>query len=371
MEEIRGVWIANRPHSQVLESRENIVEAMDFLQFHRFNVIFPVVWNRGYTLYPSQVMSKYNLPAIDPYYEQQQRDPLAEIITAAHRRNIKVIPWLEYGFAASHLLSGGHILKQYPDWRAIDKDGATVRHGGLTWMNAFNLEVQQFMQEIITEIVSIYNVDGIQGCDRLPALPVAAGYDSETIKQYHTAFGAHPPNNPQDRQWIQWRADRLTDFLAQVYQQVKAIKPNVIVSLSPAVYPFCLNHLLQDSKAWVERGLVDIIHPQLYRPSFSSYNQEVAKLIQTFDRNSLTKFSPGIAFTANGKDVPIKDLIQCVKVNRDRHLNGQVFFHYEGLRKNNDTVAIALAESADYNNVGNVSRKKNILATLWNKVLSR
>ena len=101
MLEIRGVWIANRPHSRVLESRQNIVEALDFLHAYGFNTIFTVVWNRGYTLYPSQVMSRYNLAAIAPYYQQQQRDPLAEIIAEAKQRQIKVIPWLEYGFAAS------------------------------------------------------------------------------------------------------------------------------------------------------------------------------------------------------------------------------------------------------------------------------
>ena len=351
MLEIRGVWIANRPHSQVLSSSDNIVSAMDFLQSYGFNIIFPVVWNRGYTLYPSKVMDKYSLPTIDPYYEQQQRDPLKEIITEAHRRNIKVIPWLEYGFAASHLQSGGHILNQYPHWQGTDKDGAIVRHGGLTWMNAFNLEVQQFMLEIITEIVSIYSVDGIQGCDRLPALPVTAGYDPDTIRQYQTSFGKLPPQNHHDRQWIQWRADRLTDFLSRMYQSVKAIKPQAIISLSPAVYPFCLNNLLQDSKAWVAKGLSDIIHPQLYRSSFLGYNREIKQLIQTFEADSLFKFAPGIAFTANGKDLSHQDLIKCIKTNRDRHLSGQVFFHYEGLRKNNDAVAIALRQSAGYDQV--------------------
>ena len=349
MSEIRGVWIANRPHSQVLESADNIASAMDFLESYGFNLIFPVVWNRGYTLYPSQVMSEYNLPAIDPYYEQQQRDPLAEIITAAHKHNIKVIPWLEYGFAASHLLNGGHILQQYPHWQAVDKDGATVRHGGLTWMNAFNSQVQQFMLEIITEIVANYNVDGIQGCDRLPALPVTAGYDRDTVKQYQTTFNKIPPSNHHDQQWVQWRADLLTDFLARMYQEVKAIKPTAIVSLSPAVYPFCLNNLLQDSLAWVEKDLCDIIHPQIYRPSFFGYNREVKQLINR-DRK-LSKFAPGIAFTANGKDLTTKDIIKCIQTNRDRNLCGQIFFHYEGLRKNNDAVAIALLKSAGYNRV--------------------
>ena len=349
MSEIRGVWIANRPHSQVLESADNIASAMDFLQSYGFNLIFPVVWNRGYTLYPSQVMSEYNLPAIEPYYEQQQRDPLAEIITAAHQRNIKVIPWLEYGFAASHLLNGGHILQRYPHFSAIDKDGATVRHGGLTWMNAFNSQVQQFMLKIITEIVGKYSVDGIQGCDRLPALPVTAGYDRDTVKQYQTTFNKLPPSNHHDKQWIQWRADLLTDFLAKMYREVKAIKPTAIVSLSPAVYPFCLNNLLQDSLAWVEKDLCDIIHPQIYRPSFSGYNREVKQLIDR-DRK-LSKFAPGIALTANGKDLTTKDIIKCIQTNRDRNLSGQVFFHYEGLRKNHDAVAIALSKSAGYNRV--------------------
>ena len=356
MSEIRGVWIANRPHSKVLESRDNIYEAVDFLQSHGFNLIFPVVWNRGYTLYPSQVMGKYNLPVIEPYYQQQQRNPLKEIITAAHQRGIKIIPWLEYGFAASHLLTGGHILQQYPYWQASDRDGVKVRHGGLTWMNAFNLEVQQFMLEIIKEIVSVYSVDGIQGCDRLPALPVTAGYDSDTVKQYQTTHcGKLPPSNCHDQQWIQWRADLLTDFLARMYREVKAIKPQAIVSLSPAVYPFCLNNLLQDSKAWIEKGLCDLIHPQLYRPSFFGYNREVKQLIKTFDSNSLNKFAPGIALTANGKDLTTKDLIKCIQTNRDRSLGGQVFFHYEGLRKNNDAVAISLLKSAGYDR--NVSQQ--------------
>ena len=350
MSEIRGVWIANRPHSQVLESKLNITEAIEFLNSKGFNFIFPVVWNRGYTLFPSQVMGKYNFPSLDPYYQQQQRDPLAEIITAAHRHNIKVIPWFEYGFAASHLLSGGHILQQKPQWKAIDKDGATVRHGSLTWMNPLNSEVQQFMLELILEVVHQYDIDGIQGCDRLPALPAAAGYDRETQAKYQTESGCTVPTNCKNKQWIQWRADILTEFLATLYQQVNAAKPDLIFSLSPAVYPFCLDNLLQDSKTWLERGLVDLIHPQIYRSNFFSYRQEVQKILKMVSPNICRKFAPGIALTANGKDLSIKDIIKCINLNRDRNFSGQVFFHYEGLRKNNDEIAIALLKSGLYNN---------------------
>ncbi|MGL6343346.1 MAG: hypothetical protein ACRC80_29930, partial [Waterburya sp.] len=116
----------------------------------------------------------------------------------------------------------------------------------------------------------------------------------------------------------------------------------------PAVYPFCLNNLLQDPVAWINQGLCDLIHPQIYRSSFFAYNQEVKQIIKTFDPKSLAKFAPGIALTANGKDVSHKDLVKYIKTNRDRNFSGQVFFHYEGLRKHNDAVAIALAKSANY-----------------------
>ena len=350
MSEIRGVWIANLPHSQVLASKQNITEAIEFLNSKGFNFIFPVVWNRGYTLFPSQVMSKYNFPFLDPYYQQQQRDPFAEIIIAANQQDLKVIPWFEYGFAASHLLSGGHILQQKPQWKAIDKDGVIIRHGSLTWMNPLNPEVQQFMLELILEVVHQYDVDGIQGCDRLPALPVAAGYDTETQKRYQTELGCTAPTNCKNKQWIQWRADILTEFLANLYQQVKTAKPNLIFSLSPAVYPFCLDNLLQDSKTWLEKGLVDLIHPQIYRSSFFSYRQEVQKIVRMVNPNLLKKFAPGIALTANGKDLSTKDIIKYIQLNRDCNFSGQVFFHYEGLRKNSDTIAIALTESGIYNN---------------------
>ena len=346
MLELRGVWIANRPHSSVLAMRSHIVEALDFLQAHGFNTIFPVVWNRGYTLYPSRVMNRYGFASIEPFYGQQQRDPLAEIIQEAHQRQIKVIPWLEYGFAASHLANGGHILHTYPDWQAIDRSGTAVRQGGLSWMNGFLPDVQRFMQEIVKEIVSNYPVEGIQGCDRFPAQPITSGYDNFTLGQYQSDFNRQPPHNYSDREWIQWRSDRLTDFLAQMYQTVKTANPQAIVSLSPAVYPFCLNNLLQDTKAWIERGLVDIIHPQIYRSEFFRYSQEVKQIVKGVDRHSLSKFAPGIAFTANGKDLSQKDLLRCIKMNRKYNLSGQVFFHYEGLRKNNDAMAIALANDS-------------------------
>ena len=348
MPEIRGVWIPNRPHSKVLESQQNIAEAMDFLQQSGFNLVLPVVWTRGYTLFPSQVMQDYGFPNIDPFYGQQQRNPLAEIIIEAHQRNIAVIPWFEYGFAASHLSYGGHILQSQPDWAAIDRQGKRVKQGGLVWLNAFHPEVQQFILSLVLEVANNYDVEGIQGCDRLPALPVMAGYDFVTSQKYQTEFKQKPPQNPKHKQWIQWRAQLLTDFLAELYHRIKAVNYQLIVSLSPAVYPFCLNNLLQDTKTWLEQEIVDIIHPQIYRSNFFAYRQEVKKIQRLVPQDVLDKFAPAIALTANNQDLSQSDLLQCIQLNKHVNFSGQIIFHYEGLCKNSNRTVSTLVKSGGY-----------------------
>ena len=64
-DELRGVWLTN-VDSDVLDSRENIEEAMAFLAEHNFNVVFPVVWNDAATMYPSTVMDTLVGRRIDP-----------------------------------------------------------------------------------------------------------------------------------------------------------------------------------------------------------------------------------------------------------------------------------------------------------------
>jgi len=95
--ELRGVWLTN-VDSRVLDSRAAIAEAMEFLAAHHFNIVFPVVWNKAATTYPSRVVREAIGVEIDPRY--RGRDPLAEVVEEAHRRRIAVVPWFEFGFAA-------------------------------------------------------------------------------------------------------------------------------------------------------------------------------------------------------------------------------------------------------------------------------
>ena len=56
-------------------------------------------------------------------------------------------------------------------------------------MNGFDPEVQDFIMSLIMEVVLKYDIKGIQGDDRLPAMPTLAGYDNYTSSLYKAKFG--------------------------------------------------------------------------------------------------------------------------------------------------------------------------------------
>ncbi len=341
---VRGVWLTSTD-STVLNSRQTIAEAMEFLAETGFNVVFPVVWKKGCTLYRSGVMSQKFGVEIEGYIGRGKRDPLAEVVEEAHRVGLKVIPWFEYGFACSYQQKGGRILGKKPDWAALDRSGNLLVKNGFEWMNALDVEVQDFVLDLVLEVVRNYEIDGIQGDDRMPALPSEGGYDAKTVERYIQEFGRRPPLHHKDQHWLKWRADILTDFLGRLYREVKAIKPDIWVSMSPSIYPWGLNEYLQDYLTWIEQGWVDLIHPQLYRRNFWSYKGLIDQLVnQQFKKEQILKLFPGILIKVGSYRVSTRDLLKMIDYNRYRGIQGEVFFFYEGLRENNDALAHALRQ---------------------------
>ena len=111
-------------------------------------------------------------------------------------------------------------------------------------MNAFDPEVQDFMISLLVEAVENYDLDGIQGDDRLPALPSLAGYDSLTVARYENEFGSQPPKNYLDSQWVDWRAGLLNQFMKRIHDELKAVDPEIIISVSPSIFPWSKERLV-------------------------------------------------------------------------------------------------------------------------------
>ena len=332
-EPVKGVWLTNVA-SDALYTKENIENAVLKCKELGINTIFVVTWNKAKTMYRSAIMKNFTGIEIDPLLDPQNngRDPLQELIDLAHAQNIKVFAWFEFGFASSYNEKGGTLIKLKPEWASLTSNGSICTKNNFDWMNALDPEVQDFMSSLVLEVVKNYNVDGIQGDDRLPAMPSSGGYNPKTIAQYKAEHGgAAPPENYKDFEWVNWRSEILNDYLKKLYKDIKAIKPECIVSMAPSVFPWSKEEYLQDWPAWINHGYVDMLCPQVYRKDSLSYKNTLEKTLSYIIPEKRHLFFPGVLIQVDGQR-PSKDLFNfMLKTNREEGINGEVYFFYEGL----------------------------------------
>ena len=329
---IRGTWVTNVA-SGALSSKDSIRRAVQLCKENGLNHIFVVVWNNGTTMYPSKVLKQYIGMAQDEAYKG--RDPLQEMITEAHRENIQVHAWFEFGFSYAYKDSSSPWLSKYPHWVGRNNKGGLLQKNSFFWWSAINPEVQKFMKALVSEVVTNYAVDGVQGDDRLPAMPGEGGYDTATLQLYAKEHnGAAPPQNPKDSAWIQWKANQLSKFGKSLYQTVKQLKPACAVSWAPSIYPWSKEQYLQDWPTWLKEGYADFVIPQLYRYQLSAYENVLQQLKAQVPANLQHKVFPGILTSLGDGYQSSRELTsQMIQLNRKYGFEGEVFFYFETLNR--------------------------------------
>jgi uncharacterized lipoprotein YddW (UPF0748 family) len=180
----------------------------------------------------------------------------------------------------------------------------------------------------VLETVTQYDVDGIQFDDHM-SLPHEFGYDKYTVALYTQETKNNPPTDPQDAAWMRWRADKITAFMVQLNQAVKARKPNAIFSISPNYYDFAYKFQLQDWLTWVRLNIVDELIVQIYRPNLQSF---IANISRTEIQEAQQMIPTGVGVMAGLRTNPVsmQQIQSQVRAAQQRGL-GVAFFYYESL----------------------------------------
>lgn len=348
--EIRGVWITN-VDSDVLFTRDRLATAIKDLRQLNFNTIYPVVWNWGYTMYPSKVAKRVVGSSFMPKKSAgilinrtltkteglEGRDVLQEMVVRGHKQGLSVIPWFEFGFMAPATTdpAGSNLAKLHPDWLTQKQDGGTIWKEGKdprVWLNPFKPEVKKFIIDLVVEVVKKYDVDGIQFDDHF-GLPSEFGYDKFTVDLYKSENqGKLPPKDPKNEAWVNWRADKITAVMRDVFTAIKAANPKAIVSVSPNPQIFAKSFFLQDWAKWERQGLVEELLIQVYRDKLETFIGELQKPeVQLASKN--IPVGIGILTGVKPKPIPMKQIQTQVAAVRKQGLAGVSFFFYETLWK--------------------------------------
>jgi uncharacterized lipoprotein YddW (UPF0748 family) len=344
--EVRATWLtttANRALATPADTEATMAALADI----GLNTVYVECWKNGYTQFPSEVLERTighrQRPASalqDPSDKPgaPARDLLAETLAAARRHGLHHVAWFEYGFMAAHGATSNHLRRQKPQWLSRDIRGSEVAPNGFVWMNPLHPEARAFLLALTLEAVRRYDIDGVQFDDRIVWPYVTMGYDDYTRGVYAAEHGGRqPPDNARDPAWMRWRADKLNALAAEFCAALRAARPGLMVSLSPAVYPWSWEHYLLDWPQWArwprDRRWSEFV-PQAYRMNYAAF--ESTWLEQTEALRAVGAYRPhelvaGIRLEGDGADSDWEQLRRSIELVRRLGQGGHSLWFSKGV----------------------------------------
>ncbi|RYY51148.1 MAG: T9SS type A sorting domain-containing protein [Chitinophagaceae bacterium] len=271
--DLRGAWVStvsniDWPSSRTLTSvqqQDQLLRILDTLKSTGFNTVFLQIRPEGDALYASTIepwsywLTNSQGTAPSPFW-----DPLAFAVAECHKRGMQLHAWINPYRAkqSTPTLAPNHVASLHPEWTFIS--------GTATLLNPGLPQVRNYLTEVIADISSRYDIDGIHFDDYFYPYAGMTGQDTATYRL----------ENPTAIATIEdWRRDNINKLIAKVYDTIAFINTasnrNILFGVSPfgiwkSGTPAGISGTSSysvvycDPIAWMQAGKVDYVAPQLY-----------------------------------------------------------------------------------------------------------
>jgi uncharacterized lipoprotein YddW (UPF0748 family) len=269
--ELRAAWIAtvvnlDWPTSRTADpgtQRAQLISILDGLKAVGINSVFFQVRSECDAMYPSNIEPwSYWLTGQQGAGPAAPFDPLQFALDEAHKRGMELHAWFNpyrvERLAGNYTLAANNVAVLHPDW--------VIQMGTYRFLNPGMQLVRDHTARVIADVVRKYDIDGAHMDDYFYQDGIT-NQDSFTFLSESRGF-----TNLGD-----WRRDNVNLLIRQVYDSIKAIKPNVKWGISPRgiwrpnnppgiTGSDNYNAIYCDALAWLQGQYIDYINPQLYWP---------------------------------------------------------------------------------------------------------
>lgn len=277
--EMRATWLTtvnniDWPTSQSAASQQKeMIRMLDSIQALKLNTVFFQVRPCADALYNSAYEPWSSFMQV-PRGTAPSYDPLQFVIDECHKRGLACHAWMNpYRYSRTGARWTGtndtplNYEHTHPDW-LLYFSGNIVLDPGLP-------EVKQRVKEVVGDLLSKYEVDGIIFDDYFYPYGGTTNQDSVSQRLY----------KPAGMKVDDWRRDNVNQMVQAVYDTIQAVKPWVTFGISPfgiwttsytvaqkegITLPSNITggnmyqEIYCDPVAWLKDGSVDYISPQLY-----------------------------------------------------------------------------------------------------------
>ncbi len=274
--EFRGVWIATvdnidwpqRGVVNVAKQKADFIRQLDLHKKNGMNAVIVQVRPSADAFYPSpyepwsQWLTGTQGKAPTPYY-----DPLEFMVEEAHKRGMEFHAWLNPYRANFNIntasIAPSHITRKHPEW--------FLTYGDKKYFDPSDTEAQQFVVNVVKDIVKRYDIDGIHMDDYFYPYPIAK-------KEFPDAASYKKSGTHLSRD--DWRRSNVDSIIKQLDAVIKKEKPYCKFGISPysvwrnkiqddegsdtKAWQTNYDDLYADVLLWLKKGWIDYVAPQLY-----------------------------------------------------------------------------------------------------------
>ncbi|MBY0404434.1 MAG: family 10 glycosylhydrolase, partial [Cyanobacteria bacterium] len=299
----RAIWL-DRGSIVASGSPEGLRKVFKKLDQAGINIVYFETVNAGFPIYPSKLLPSN--PLVTDW------DPLKVAVEEGHKLGMEVHAWV-WCFAVGNKKHNDVIYKNgdYPgpilSEKGLMSEALRMSNGGMVpnrqtefWLSPASPKARDFLKSVYSEIVTNYNVDGLQlDYIRYPFQHSGSymGYEGVGRSRFEAETGLSLSVLDENtlKTWAAWKAHQVSTFVKDVSVSLKTIRPSL--KLSAAVFPMKraerIMAIQQDWETWVDKGWIDTLSPMSYTTS----PDELQKTIENLSHYSEKKIIlyPGIA----------------------------------------------------------------------------